>query len=82
MPTAAQIAARMTRRVARSTSDDLLFWADNAASGMQRQLDDFRRSPDEAHLAEISLAARTMLAVVDELALRMKQAREALARSG
>jgi hypothetical protein len=67
---------KIRRRVARITTDDLLMWADNAASGIQRQLDDFRREPDEAHLGEIKLAALSLDAVTDELALRMKQARE------
>jgi hypothetical protein len=71
-----QMAARMARRVQRMDSSALLEWADLAASGMQRQLDDFRKNPDESHLGEINVALLGMGAVVDELALRMRQARE------
>lgn len=67
---------KIRKRVAKIVTDDLLMWADNAASGIQRQLDDFRREPDEAHLGEIKLAALSLDAVADELALRLKQARE------
>jgi hypothetical protein len=69
---------RIKKRVARMTTDDLLMWADNATSGMQRYLDDFRRSPDEAQLGEINLAALSMTFVCDELAIRLKQEQEAL----
>lgn len=69
---------KIRRRVSKIPSADLLLWADNAASGMQRHLDDFRRTPIEDHLGEIKLAALTMDAVVDELATRLKQAREQL----
>ena len=51
---------KIKARVAKIPTDDLMMWADNAASGMQRHLDDYRRSPDEAYLGEISLAALTM----------------------
>lgn len=70
--------ARIQKRVAQTTTDDLMSWADSAASGIQRQLDDFRRDPDESHLAEISLAALTMGAAVDEIALRLKQHRSTM----
>ncbi len=71
-----EMAARMARRVQRMDSSALLEWADLATSGMQRQLDDFRKHPDESHLGEINVALLGMGAVVDELALRMRQARE------
>lgn len=69
---------KIRRRVAKISTEDLLMWADNAASGMQRQLDDFRRAPAEDHLGEIKLAALSMDVVADELASRLKQAREHL----
>lgn len=72
---------KIQRRVAKTNTDDLLMWADNAASGIQRQLDDFRRSPDEAHLAEIKLAAVSMDCVADELGIRLRQHRESLDES-
>jgi hypothetical protein len=71
-----EMAARIARRVAKMTTDDLMLWADNAASGMQRQLDDFRRHPAEDHLAEIKLAALSMDAVVDELGIRLAQSKK------
>ena len=61
------------------STDDLMSWADTATYGMQRQLDDFRRKPDEAHLAEIKLAALSMDAVADELSLRLRQQRDTMA---
>lgn len=67
------MAARIKRRVEGSDSASLLQWLDMAASGVQRHLDDFRREPDEAHLAEIKLAALTMDAVADELGVRVRQ---------
>lgn len=73
-PSPEEMAARIKRRVGMMTPEDLLLWADAAASGMQRQLDDFRRNPDEAHLAEIKLAALSMDAVVDELGVRLRRA--------
>lgn len=59
-------------------TDDLMTWADVAAMGMQRQLDDFRRTPDEQHLAEIRLAAVSMDAVCEELGIRLAQAKKLL----
>ena len=71
-----EMAARIKRRVSMMTPEDLLSWADTATSGMQRQLDDFRRDPVEDHLAEIKLAALSMDAVADELAERLRRARQ------
>ena len=69
---------KIRKRVARISTDDLFLWADNAAAGMMRQLDDFRRNPDESHLAEVKLASLTMDLVCDELGVRLKQAQEQL----
>lgn len=66
-----EMLARIRRRVAKMPAEDLMLWAENAASGMMRHLDDFRRAPDVAHLAEIRLAAVSMDAVVEELAKRL-----------
>lgn len=63
-----EMLARIQKRVRMMPPDDLLSWADTAASGMQRHLDDFRRTGDTAHLAEIRLAAVSMDAVVERLA--------------
>lgn len=70
------MAARIKNRVAKMTTDDLMSWADTATYGMQRQLDDFRRSPAEDHLAEIKLAALSMDAVADELGVRLRQGKQ------
>jgi hypothetical protein len=66
--------ARVAKRVMMMDSSALMEWADLAAAGMQRQLDDFRRSPDESHLGEIQVALIGMGAVVDELGIRLQQA--------
>lgn len=71
-----ELAARLAKRVARMTTDDLMSWADSATYGMQRQFDDFRKSPDDAHLAEIKLAALSIDAVADELGVRLAQSRQ------
>lgn len=68
-----QMAARVKNRVEKMDTTDLMSWLDMAASGVQRQLDDFRKNPDEAHLAEIKLAALSMDAVADELGVRLRQ---------
>lgn len=70
------MAARIKTRVEKMSTDDLMSWADTALYGMQRQLDDFRRDPDEAHLAEIKLAALSMDAVADELGVRLNQGKQ------
>ena len=69
-----EMARRINRRVAMMSTDDLMSWADTATYGMQRQFDDFRKNPDEAHLAEIKLAALSIDAVADELGVRLAQA--------
>lgn len=69
---------RIKRRITKLSTSELLDWADVAASGIMRHLDSFRRTPDEAHLGEISLAAVTMGYVVDELAEKLRKAREPL----
>lgn len=71
-----ELAARLAKRVARMTTDDLMSWADSATYGMQRQFDDFRKNPDDAHLAEIKLAALSIDAVADELGVRLAQSRQ------
>lgn len=70
---------KIRARVARMTTDDIFMWADNAAMGMQRYLDDFRRTLSEDCLAEIKLASLSMDVVVDELAIRLKQYQEKVA---
>lgn len=70
-----ELAARLKRRVEKMDTNDLRAWADAAVMGMQRQMDDFFRAPDEAHLAEIALACNTMHAVVEELSVRLEQAK-------
>ncbi len=56
-------------------TDDLMTWADLAASGMQRYLDDFRRTKDEAFVGEVTLAAVSMEIVVDVLSERLARER-------
>lgn len=70
-PSPEEILARLAKRVKMMSYDDLMSWAETAAMGMQRQLDDFRRNPVVDHLAEIRLAAISMDAVVGELAKRL-----------
>lgn len=72
------ILARLRNRVAKMDTNDLMVWADVAAMGIQRQLDDFRKKPDERHLSEIHLATISMDAVCEELGIRMAQAKKLL----
>lgn len=69
---------RIRRRLASLDKAGMLVWADAAVSGMMRHLDDFRRTADEQHLGEISLAAAILGLMVDELAERERQARKLL----
>lgn len=70
-----ELARRLKTRVAKMDTDQLRMWADAAVMGMQRQMDDFFRAPDEAHLAEIILACNSMHAVCEELQIRLEQAK-------
>lgn len=72
-PSPEEILARLTKRVKMMTTDDLMSWAETAAMGMGRHIDDFRRNPVMDHLAEIRLAAVSMDAVVGELADRLPE---------
>jgi hypothetical protein len=74
-PTPEEILARLAKRVKRMSTDDLMLWAETATAGMMRQLDDFRHSPDQAHLAEIRLAAVSMDAVCEEISIRLEQSK-------
>ena len=67
MSQAEEMMARIRRRVAMMSPSDLMSWADTATYGIQRHLDDFRRTQDPANLAEIRLAAITMEAMCDAL---------------
>lgn len=67
-----EVLNRARRRVRMMSSEDLRLWSDNAVSGMQRQFDDFWKSPDDAHLGEINVALISLGAVVDELAARTR----------
>ena len=73
---------RIKRRIASLSTPELMDWANLAVSGMMKHLDDFRRSPDETHLGEVSLAAVTLGYVVDDLAERTRNARPALDSRG
>lgn len=59
--------ARARKRISKMSSGDLLDWLDIALAGMMRHLDDYRRSGDFAHLAEVGLAESTINMVVSEL---------------
>lgn len=71
---------KIAARVAKMATDEIILWADNAATGMQRYMDDFRRTLDEAALGEVKLAALSMDICVDELAIRLRQYQELLAQ--
>lgn len=73
-----ELARRLRKRVEGMDTNSLRMWADAAVMGMQRHMDEFFRTPDEAHLAEISLACTSMHAVVDELQVRFRQMRDSM----
>jgi hypothetical protein len=58
---------RAQARIRRMSSNDLLDWLDVALSGMMRHLENYRRSGDFAHLAELGLAEMTVNMVMSEL---------------
>lgn len=73
---------KIRRRVEKIPTSDLLTWAENSAAGQMRYLDDYRRSPDEAYLGEIALAALSMQIVVEVLGERVRNARNQVDLSG
>jgi hypothetical protein len=58
---------RARARIHKMPANDLLDWLDIALSGMMRHLENYRRSGDFAHLAELGLAESTANMVVSEL---------------
>lgn len=59
--------ARARRRIARMGDAELLSWADAAIPGMQRHLEEYRRTGDEAHLIELGIADMQFSLVLTEL---------------
>lgn len=59
--------ARAKKRIARMRDGDLLDWADVAVPGIQKHLDFYRRSGDEAHLVEASTAEWQLSLVLTEM---------------
>lgn len=66
---------RTRKRIAKMSPRDLVSWAEVAIFGMQRHLDEYRRSDDEAHLMELAFAEMQFNLVVTELVAE-KQARK------
>lgn len=67
---------RAKRRIARMSRAELLDWADTAIAGMQRHLEEYRRTRDEAHMGELEIAETNLCLVLFELMDRQKQARD------
>lgn len=59
--------ARTRKRLNRMRDGDLLDWADVAVPGIQRHLDYYRRTGDEAHLVEASTAEWQLSLVLTEM---------------
>jgi hypothetical protein len=59
--------ARTRKRVAKMSAEQLLDWADVAVPGIQKHLDYYRRTGDEAHLVEASMAEWQLQMVLTEM---------------
>lgn len=60
----------LQRRIARTSTHDLVLWLDAAVLGLGRLTDDYRRTPDGPALVEIEDGATVVAAVAAELRSR------------
>lgn len=63
----AETIERAKKRVKKMGDTALLDWADVAVPGIQRHLDAYRSTADEAHLVEASMAQWQLQLVLDEV---------------
>lgn len=68
--------ARTQKRVQKLSDSALLDWAEVAIPGMQRHLDFYRKTDDDAHLMEMSFAEMQFNLVLTELLERHAARRE------
>lgn len=62
--------ARAQKRVKDMSTARLMEWMDAALPGLHRHYDMYRRTGDQAHLAEMTLAHMNVGVVLDELMAR------------
>lgn len=67
---------RTRKRVKKLSDRDLLDWAEVAIPGMQRHLDFYRKTDDDAHLMELSFAEMQLNLVLSEMLERHAARRE------
>lgn len=67
---------RARKRIRRLGDRELLDWAENAIPGMQRHMDVYRRTDDDAHLMELAFAEMQLNLVVTELIDRHQARRD------
>lgn len=76
MTTSNQVTAatieRAKRRIAKMSRTELIDWFEAAIGGMQRHMEEYRRTRDEAHLGELEIAETNMCLVLFELMDRTK----------
>lgn len=72
----AETIARTQKRVKKLGDRELLDWAEVAIPGMQRHLEAYRRSDEDAHLMELAFAETQLNLVVTELLDRHKARRD------
>ena len=59
--------ARVRKRVQNMSESQMLDWLEPALSGMMRHLDEYRRTNDVQHLAEVAMANTTAWVLLDKM---------------
>lgn len=72
----AETIARTQKRLRKMADRELLDWAEVAIPGMQRHLDAYRRTDEDAHLMELSYSELQLNLVLTELLTRHSARRE------
>jgi hypothetical protein len=67
---------KASKRVQKTTSEQMMLWADLGASGVMRALEDFMQYEDKASLDELTEGVIMLQAVVKELSERYHLTRE------
>jgi hypothetical protein len=71
-----ELAARTKRRIANLSDREEMEWLDAALSGVQRHLDEYRKTGEVAHLGEMIIAETPIAAVLDDMVKRHEARRQ------
>lgn len=72
----AETIARTQKRIKKLADRELLDWAEEAIPGMQRHLEYYRRTDEDAHLMELAFGEMKLNLVVTELLDRHQARRD------